>query len=74
MTGMSTRRALIDPRDSENGTIRLKARNMSAQVTASVPGPRIYQIYHVFLGLFDVTRARAVAVGRRVRWCTRGMG
>ena len=38
LTGITTRRALIDPLDPENGTIRLKARKVSALVYGSLGG------------------------------------
>ena len=60
---MSRRRAGYGSRDTENPTIRLKARNMSALRIASYPGPRMYRISSLFLGLFGVTRRAAVAGG-----------
>ena len=41
MTGMSTRRAIIDPLGTHNSTIRLKAKNVSASENSSFSGPRI---------------------------------
>ena len=60
---MSRRRAVYDPSGTQNSTIRLKARNMSALESAQFQDPGYAGIPVFFLGLFDVTRCCAVAVG-----------
>ena len=61
LTGISTRRGEYDPWDVNIPTIRLKAKKVSAHETAHSQDPGYALEPGIFLGLFDVTRRRAVA-------------
>ena len=59
---MSTRRRVYEASDSENPTIRLKARTCPPQEQPHSQDPGSAVKRTLFLGLFDVTRRCTVAV------------